>query len=101
MPTKACPNETLMSWAEDWARERKVVDWQKLLPPWEVQVLPRRWVGKRSFAWLNHNRRMSNDCESFARAAKRASNCYDPPYGRVPGLLMRLFHTVSLRTFGK
>jgi hypothetical protein len=29
MPTKACPNEALMSWAEEWAKEGKEVDWQK------------------------------------------------------------------------
>jgi aryl carrier-like protein len=30
---KACPNEALMSWAEEWAKEGKEVDWQKLLSP--------------------------------------------------------------------
>ena len=33
--------------------------WQKLLPPRAFQVLPRRWVVERSFAWISHNRRMS------------------------------------------
>src|SRR5215217_8705162 len=35
--------------------------WQKLLPPRAFQVLPRRWVVERSFAWISHNRRMSKD----------------------------------------
>jgi hypothetical protein len=69
IPTKACPNEALISWAEEWAKEGKEVGWQKLLPPWEVQVLPRRW-GERSFAWLYHNRRMSNDYERLCTSGE-------------------------------
>jgi transposase len=25
------------------------------------ELLPRRWVAERSFAWISHNRRMSKD----------------------------------------
>ena len=53
------PEEVLMSWAEELAKEGKVVDWQKLLPVRAFQVFPRRWVVQRSFAWIGHNRRMS------------------------------------------
>jgi hypothetical protein len=28
-PTKACPNDVLMNWAEECAKEVKEVDWQK------------------------------------------------------------------------
>jgi hypothetical protein len=52
-----------MAWAAEWAKEGKEVDWQKLLPPRGFQVLPRRWVVERSFAWICHNRRMSKDYE--------------------------------------
>jgi transposase len=52
-----------MSWAEELAKEGKAADWHKLLPPRGFQVLPRRWVVERSFAWIGHNRRMSKDYE--------------------------------------
>jgi transposase len=58
-PRKAAPEDVLMSWAEQLAKEGKIVDWQKLLPPRAFQVLPRRWVVERSFAWISHNRTMS------------------------------------------
>jgi hypothetical protein len=32
-PRKAAPEDVLMSWAEQLAKEGKIVDWQKLLPP--------------------------------------------------------------------
>jgi transposase len=60
---KPAPEEVLMNWAEEWAKEGKKVDWQKLLPPRGFQVLPRRWVVEHSFAWICHNRRMSKDYE--------------------------------------
>lgn len=62
-PRKPAPQEVLMSWAEEWAKEGKKVEWQKLLPLRGFQVLPRRWVVERSFAWICHNRRMSKDYE--------------------------------------
>jgi transposase len=55
--------EMLRAWAEQWDKEGVKVDWQKLLPPQGFQVLPRRWVVERSFAWLCHNRRLSKDYE--------------------------------------
>ena len=62
-PRKPAPEEVLMAWAKQWAREGVMVDWQELLPPRAFQILPRRWVVERTFAWLSHNRRMSKDYE--------------------------------------
>jgi putative transposase len=63
-PRKPAPEEVLMSWAKELSKEGKKVDWHKLLPPQRgFQVLPRRWVVERSFAWVSHNRRMSKDHE--------------------------------------
>ncbi len=40
------------------------IDWAAILPPPGFRgVLPRRWVGKRIFAWLGQNRRLSKDFE--------------------------------------
>jgi len=43
-PKKPAPEEVLMAWAREWAKEGVTVDWQKLLPPKGFLVLPRRWV---------------------------------------------------------
>ena len=39
------------------------IDWSKYLPPPGFQVLPRRWVVERTFAWQGQNRRLSKDYE--------------------------------------
>jgi putative transposase len=44
-------------------KEEVLVDWKKLLPPKGFEVLPRRWMVERTFAWLGCNRRMSKDYE--------------------------------------
>jgi putative transposase len=60
---KPIPEKIAMIWAEEWAKEDKEIDWQKLLPRRGFEVLPRRWVVERTFAWLSQNRRMSKDYE--------------------------------------
>src|ERR671921_215991 len=39
------------------------LDWQRLLPCGGFEVLPRRWVVERTFAWLSQNRMMGKDYE--------------------------------------
>ncbi len=62
-PPKPIPEKVAKIWAEEWAKEGKKVDWQRLMPQRGFQVLPRRWVVERTFAWLSQNRRMSQDYE--------------------------------------
>jgi putative transposase len=62
-PTKPLPKQVAKIWAEEWAKEGEEVDWQRLMPPRGFQVLPRRWVVERTFAWICHNRRMAKDYE--------------------------------------
>jgi putative transposase len=62
-PRKPLPEEVAKRWAEEWAKEGKEVDWQRLMPPKGFRVLPRRWVVERTFAWICHNRRMAKDYE--------------------------------------
>jgi putative transposase len=65
-PKKPLPEEVAKRWAQEWAKEGKEVDWQKLMPPRGFRVLPRRWVVERTFAWISHNRRMSKDYERLS-----------------------------------
>ena len=67
---KPAPEEVLMAWAREWAKEGMRVNWHKLLPPRVFQVLPRRWVVERMFAWSSHNRRMSKDYERLAATSE-------------------------------
>jgi putative transposase len=69
-PRKPAPEEVLMRWAAEWAKEGKKVDRQKLLPPRGFQVLPRRWVVERSLAWICHNRRMAKDYERLCASGE-------------------------------
>ena len=63
-PKKPVPEKVAEVWAREWAKaEGKKVDWQSLMPPKGFQVLPRRWVVERTFAWICHNRRMAKDYE--------------------------------------
>jgi putative transposase len=55
--------EVAKACAEEWAKEGKEVNWQRLMPPIGFRVLPRRWVVERTFAWISHNRRMAKDYE--------------------------------------
>ena len=52
-PQKPIPEEVAKRWAEEWAKEGKEVDWQRLMPPKGFKVLPRRWVVERTFSWLS------------------------------------------------
>jgi transposase len=69
-PRKPAPEKVLMRWACELAKEGMKVDWQKLLPPAGFQVLPRRWVVERTFAWICHNRRMSKDYERLCATSE-------------------------------
>ena len=65
-PPKPVPEKVAKAWAEEWAKEGREVNWQKLMPPGGFRVLPRRWVVERTFAWISHNRRMAKDYERLS-----------------------------------
>ena len=69
-PRKPAPEEVLMKWAKEWAKEGVAVDWRKLLPPEGFLVLPRRWVVERTIAWIDQNRRMSKDYERLCASGE-------------------------------
>jgi putative transposase len=46
------------------------LDWEKFMPARGFQVLPRRWVVERTFAWIDQNRRMSKDYERLPESGE-------------------------------
>ena len=69
-PPKPVSEEVAKVWAEEWAKEGKEIDWERLMPPRGFRVLPRRWVVERTFSWLGQNRRMSKDYERLCASAE-------------------------------
>src|ERR671912_2082615 len=67
---KPTPEKVAMKWAEEWSKVGWEIDWQKLLPRRGFEVLPRRWVVERTFAWLSQNRMMSMDYERLCATAE-------------------------------
>ena len=47
-PPKPIPEKVAQIWAQEWAKEGKKVDWQRLMPPRGYVALPRRWVVERT-----------------------------------------------------
>ncbi len=69
-PPKPVPEKVARRWLEEWAKEGVKPDLEKLLSRRGFQVLPRRWVVERTFAWLSQNRRMSKDYERLCASAE-------------------------------
>ena len=68
---KPTPDKVARIWAEEWAKEGKQIDWQRLMPRRVFEVLPpRRWVVERTFSWLSQNRRTSRDYERLCSTAE-------------------------------
>ena len=68
-PKRPIPEKVARRWAQEWAKEGVKPDWEKL-PRRGFQVLPRRWVVGRTFAWLSQNRRISKDYERLCVTAE-------------------------------
>ena len=69
-PAKPLPEKVAKIWAEEWAKEGEKIDWERLMPPQGLRVLPRRWVAERTLWWLSHNRRMTEDYERLYASAE-------------------------------
>jgi putative transposase len=67
---KPTTEKTARIWAEEWAKEGREIDWQRLLPRRGFEVLPRRWVVERTFSWLSQNRRLSKDYERLCATSE-------------------------------
>jgi putative transposase len=67
---KPAPEKIARIWAEEWSKEGRQINWQRLLPRRGFEVLPRRWVVERTFSWLSQNRRMSKDYERLCATSE-------------------------------
>ena len=68
---KPAPEEVMMRWAKEWAKEGVSMDLKGLLSPEGPRpFLPRRWVVERTFSWLGQNRRMSKDYERLPESSE-------------------------------
>ena len=70
-------------WLDGGYRGGVALDWEKFMPPRGFQVLPRRWVVERTFAWIDQIRRMSKDYERLPESIEG----HRERFGRVPELL--------------
>jgi hypothetical protein len=52
-PPKLMPERVAQIWAQECAKEGKLIDGQRLMPPRGYVALPRRWVVQRTFSWLS------------------------------------------------
>jgi hypothetical protein len=76
-PKKPAPEEVMMRWAREWAKEGVAIDLQKFMPPKRPRpFLPKRWIVERTFAWLVQNRRMSLWTTSGLRRARKRSSTW-------------------------
>ena len=63
-PPKPEPEKVPRLWPKEWFEEGRNIDLDRLFPRRRsFEILPRRWVAERSFAWICHNRRMGKDHE--------------------------------------
>jgi putative transposase len=67
---KPAPEKIARIWAEEWAKEGRKIEWQRLVARRGFELLPRRWVAEQTFAWLCHNRRMSKDYERLCATSE-------------------------------
>ena len=101
-PKKPAPEEVLMAWAREWAKEGVAVDWQKLMPPKGFLVLPRRWVVERTTrldrpAKEDEQRLREVVCERRSVGVR----CHDSPHDEAARPCLRTFHTASEGEFSE
>jgi putative transposase len=47
------------------------------------EVLPKRWIVERTFAWISRNRRLARDFERYATTVTAFVRCYDPHHAQA------------------
>jgi putative transposase len=66
-PKKPAPEEVLMRWAREWAKEGVALDWEKFMPPKDFVVLPRRWVVERTL-WHGSTTKQEDELMDYERS---------------------------------
>jgi putative transposase len=70
-PPKPAPEEVMMRWAREWAKEGVAIDAKKFVPEKGPRpFLPKRWIVERTFSWLGQNRRLSKDYERLPESSE-------------------------------
>ena len=70
-PKKLAPEEVMMRWAREWAKEGVAIDTKRFMPEKGPRpFLPKRWIVERTFSWLSQNRRMSKDYERLPESSE-------------------------------
>jgi putative transposase len=70
-PPKPAPEEVMMRWTKEWAKEGIAIDTQQFMPEKGPRpFLPKRWIVERTFSWLGQNRRMSKDYERLPESGE-------------------------------
>jgi hypothetical protein len=94
-PRKPAPEEVLMRWAREWAKEGVKADWRKLLPPEGYLVLPRRGGGEDAVVdraeQEDEQRLRKVVCERRSASVR----CHDSPHDEAARPCLRTFHTGS------
>jgi putative transposase len=70
-PPKPAPEEVMMRWTKEWAKEGVAIDTEQFMPEKGPRpFLPKRWIVERTFSWLGQNRRMSKDYERLPESGE-------------------------------
>jgi hypothetical protein len=102
-PRKPAPEEVLMGWARQWAKEGVAVDWRKLLPPKGYLVLPRRWVGGGADVVVDRPAKEDEQGLREVMCERRGVRvrCYGSPHDEATRPHLRTFHTASSTQSGE
>jgi putative transposase len=70
-PPKPAPEEVMMRWTKEWAKEGIAIDTEQFMPEKGPRPFPpKRWIVERTFSWLGQNRRMSKDYERLPESGE-------------------------------
>jgi transposase len=71
-PPKPAPEEVMMRWAREWAKEGVDLAPKKFMRQkgHRRPFLPKRWIVERTFCWLSQNRRLSKDYERLPESSE-------------------------------
>ena len=102
-PPKPVPEKVAMIWAQEWAKEGKKVDWQKLMPPRGYVALPRQvGGGAHLLVALSEQEDEQGLREALRERGGVRLRGHDPFDGEAPGPCLRIskqFRKGSSRKF--